>query len=78
MDDPKLEFPKGCVGGGGGGIIGQIPSVGGMDIFWKHTLFGTKNWAFIVCVLLISDFYYLYSGPSHYRCHSGLGHEGIW
>ena len=22
----------------GGGVIGQIPSVGGMDIFWNHTI----------------------------------------
>ena len=22
----------------GGGVIGQIPSVGGMDIFWSHTI----------------------------------------
>ena len=27
------------VGGGGGGLLSEIPSVvGGMDIFWSHTL----------------------------------------
>ena len=26
-------------GGWGGGVIGQMPSVGGMDIFWNHTFF---------------------------------------
>ena len=41
MYKAKLEFPEGW----GGGVIGQIPSVGGgggggggMDIFWNHTL----------------------------------------
>ena len=37
MYGAKLEFPEGCVGGGGGGIR-QIPSMGGMDIFWNHTM----------------------------------------
>ena len=32
MYEAKLEFPEGW------GVIGQIPSVGGMDIFWNHTL----------------------------------------
>ena len=40
MYEAKLEFPEGW----GGGVIGQIPSVGGggggMDIFWNHTMFG--------------------------------------
>ena len=32
MYEAKLEFPEGWV------VIGQISSVGGMDIFWNHTL----------------------------------------
>ena len=32
MYEAKLEFPEGW------GVIRQIPSVGGMDIFWDHTL----------------------------------------
>ena len=34
MYEAKLEFPEGWGGvGGGGGVIGQIPSVGGVWIF---------------------------------------------
>ena len=32
MYEAKLEFPEGW------GVIGKIPSVGGMDIFWNHTI----------------------------------------
>ena len=30
--EAKLGFPEGW------GVIGQIPSMGGMDIFWNHTM----------------------------------------
>ena len=30
MYEAKLDFP--------GGVIGQIPSIGGMDIFWNYTM----------------------------------------
>ena len=35
MHEAKLKFADGW---GGGGVIGQIPSMGGMDIFWNHTM----------------------------------------
>ena len=38
MYEAKLEFPEGW------GVIGQIPSVGGMDIFWNHTLEILRRW----------------------------------
>ena len=44
MYEAKLEFPE----GGGGGVVRQIPSVGGVDIFWNYTFYGSvlHNWAF--------------------------------
>ena len=39
MCEAKLEFLDGC------GVIEQIPSVGGKDIFWNHTIWeGGLKW----------------------------------
>ena len=44
MYEAKLEFHEGW------GVIGQIPSVGGMDIFWNHT-FVARQQSFVVLFL---------------------------
>ena len=39
MYEAKLEFPEGW----GGGVIGQIPSMGDMDILWNYTILDRSN-----------------------------------
>ena len=54
MYEAKLEFPEGW----GGGVIGQIPSVGGggMDIFWNHTIKHIKYNLSLLFILRIGPF----------------------
>ena len=40
MYEAKLEFPEGWEGGG---VIGQIPSMGNMDILWNYTILDRSN-----------------------------------
>ena len=44
-------------GGGGGGVTGQIPSVGGMDIFWIHTFFFVHTVIHSIIILLLPDLF---------------------
>ena len=45
----------------GGGVMGQIPSVGGMDIFWNHTISHNQPEHVQVLILHGTDSYFLSS-----------------
>ena len=53
MYEAKLEFPEGW-GGGGGGVIGQIPSMGGNGYFLEPNIHEKLQARVLVVVNLIS------------------------